>query len=137
MNRLKKVLGIVVLISLVSILAVVILNPRLINDWLALRGYTPSQRVSEIADRTTMTDKARRVFYVYDPQIEGSDVFNQHCTIREVSIVLGCYDGTRIYVYDVADERLKGVQEVTAAHEMLHAEYDRLSTGERSRLFIV
>ncbi len=134
MKGVKKVLGVVLLVLLLGALVLMVKNPRYVSDWIALRGYIPSQRVVEIADTTTMTDKARRVFYVYDPQIETSEVFNKHCTIREVSIVLGCYDGSGIYVYDVADPRLKGVQEITSAHEMLHAEYDRLSQSERERI---
>src|SRR5690606_11618218 len=50
------------------------------------------------------------------------------------SLVLGCYSQQRIYIFDVQDERLNGVKEVTAAHEMLHAAYDRLSSGERERV---
>jgi beta-mannanase len=34
----------------------------------------------------------------------------------------------------VQDARLNGIEEVTAAHEMLHAAYDRLSTSERGRI---
>jgi hypothetical protein len=39
-----------------------------------------------------------------------------------------------IYLYDVPDARLNGVEEVTAAHEMLHAQYDRLSSSERKKV---
>ena len=102
-----------------------------IRDWWILRGYVPSAEVANIASSTTMTDYGKHLFYVYDPQIETSTSFNQHCTIAEASIVLGCYNGVGIYVYDVTDPRLNGVHEVTAAHEMLHAGYDRLSDSER------
>jgi peptidoglycan hydrolase CwlO-like protein len=37
-------------------------------------------------------------------------------------------------VLEVSDERLKGVEEVTAAHEMLHAAYDKLTSKERQRV---
>ncbi len=39
-----------------------------------------------------------------------------------------------IFLLDVTDKRLDGVVEVTAAHESLHAEYDRLSSKERKRI---
>jgi hypothetical protein len=48
--------------------------------------------------------------------------------------VLGCYSEGNVYVYAVTDERLAGTVEVTAAHEMLHAAYERLSPDERARV---
>ena len=53
---------------------------------------------------------------------------------EQQSIVLGCYTARRIYVFDVTDERVKGVRTVTAAHEMLHAAYERLGARERKEL---
>lgn len=106
-----------------------------IFDAWRLRGYTASAEVAALADKTTMNDKARRLFYVYRPSLEDKASFNAHCTNSEQTIVLGCYvqhDG--IYLYNVSDVRLNGVVEVTAAHEMLHAAYDRLSGKERTRI---
>jgi uncharacterized protein YukE len=40
----------------------------------------------------------------------------------------------KIYVFDVDDDRLEGVEQVTAAHEMLHAVYDRLSDSEKEEI---
>lgn len=48
--------------------------------------------------------------------------------------ILGCYSDDRIYLYNVSDERLNGIKEVTAAHEMLHAAYQRLSPTEKSEI---
>lgn len=134
MKILRRVLGTLLAIVLVSAALFVALRPRVVADWWALRNYEPSPRVAQIADLTAMTPEARTIFYIYDPKIEESEVFNTHCTIREASIVLGCYNGTSIYVFNVSDPRLAGVQEVTAAHEMLHAAYDRLSDEERERI---
>jgi len=54
----------------------------------------------------------------------------------EKTVVLGCYltGDNGIFVYDVTDTRLTGVEQVTTAHEMLHAAYDRLSKNERRRV---
>ena len=48
--------------------------------------------------------------------------------------MLGCYHSNQdgIFLYNVQDARLAGVQQVTAAHEMLHAAYDRLSTKDKN-----
>jgi hypothetical protein len=82
-----------------------------------------------------MTPGARRLFYVYRPVLEDKGSFNQHCSNSEQTIVLGCYiEHQGIYLYNISDQRLNGVIEVTAAHEMLHGAYDRLSDKERQRI---
>ena len=106
-----------------------------INDWWRLRGYDPPARIVQLADQTAMTDLGRKLFYVNHPELNDKQTFNDNCTISEQSIVLGCYVNSQgIYLYDVTDERLLGVHQVTAAHEMLHAAYDRLGMDEKTRV---
>ncbi len=105
-----------------------------IFDWYKLRGYSPPAAIANLATADTMTDKSRRIFYVNHPQlVQDSSSFRQDCTVTEQTIVLGCYhpDQQGVFVYDVKDSRLSGIEEVTSAHEMLHAAYDRLSSGDR------
>jgi predicted nucleic acid-binding Zn-ribbon protein len=104
-------------------------------DYLALRNYSPSERVIQIADDTTMKDTSKRVFYINHPELSNKQQFRQNCPSGEQSIVLGCYiQRTGIFILDVKDERLNGVVPVTAAHELLHAQYDRLSDDERTKV---
>lgn len=107
-----------------------------ISDWYSLRQYQPSQQVQYLAETTTMTDYGRKLFYVNNPQIIADKLtFRSKCTQMEESIVLGCYISKQgIYLYSVKDERLKGVIEVTAAHEMLHVAYERLNASEKNRI---
>ena len=106
----------------------------LFDAW-RLRGYEPPAEIVQIADETTMTSDARRLFYVYRPELNNKEQFNINCSGSEQTIVLGCYIKHHgIYLYQVSDARLDGVVEVTAAHELLHAEYDRLSSKERARI---
>lgn len=105
-----------------------------ITDWLILRNYTPTSEIAALSERTTMSPLGQKLFYVYDPQLLDKEGFNVECTNGEQSIVLGCYDGLGIYLYDISDEQLAGVEEVTSAHEMLHAAYARLSTNERQHI---
>lgn len=114
--------------------ALVIWQRQAVIDWWRLQNYTPSARVVALADDTTMNPSARRVFYVNHPQLEGKQDFNNHCNQdNEETIVLGCFVSNRgIYIYDVTEPRLKGIHEVTAAHELLHAAYDRLSKKQRN-----
>lgn len=124
----------VLLALILPVVIFTLLNTHTVQDWWLLRQYTPPQDIVDLADRTAMTDKARRLFYVHKPVIEEATTFNNDCSSAESSIVLGCYNGQGIYIYNVEDERLDGVQEVTAAHEMLHAAYDRLSAAEQARI---
>lgn len=102
---------------------------------MALQKYTPPAVVKALADDTTMTDEARRLLYVSQPSVDDKATFNQHCTNdHEQSIVLGCFTGARIYLYNVTDPRLPRVKEVTAAHEMLHVAYMRMSSKEKARI---
>jgi hypothetical protein len=106
-----------------------------IYDWWRLRAYEPPAKVVQLADETTMESSTRKLFYAYHPSLEGRATFNTHCPLTEKTIVLGCYvKNMGIYLYDVTEERLHGVVEVTAAHEALHAAYDRLSGRERGRV---
>lgn len=106
-----------------------------ILDYFALQNYTPSARVVTLANDTTMQDGTRHVFYVNHPGLNNKADFRTKCQATEQSIVLGCYverDG--IYLLDVSEPRLSGVVEVTAAHEVLHAQYDRLNSSEKSHI---
>ncbi len=104
-------------------------------DWLRLRQYQPPATIAQLAEHTTMTPKATHLFYVHHPVLADKVSFNEHCRENEQTIVLGCYVANRgIYLFDVTDSRLSGVEEVTAAHEMLHAAYDRLSADEKQRV---
>ena len=108
-----------------------------ILDWVVTRNYHPSATVQSLANETTMTAYSRELFYANRPAIEAKDGFNQHCTnLSDQVAVLGCFEGNRlgIYIFDVTDERLSGIEQVTAAHEMLHQAYQRLSGPERKRV---
>lgn len=113
-------------------------NQQAIEDWLRLRNYTPPATIAAIAQADTMTDDAKHIFYVTHPDlINEANTFRQACPSFEQTIVLGCYHSgfsSAVYIYNVQDTRLNGVVEVTAAHEMLHAAYDRLSQDEKDRI---
>lgn len=123
---------------LTLVLAVVVLsNAQAAVDWWRLRGYSPDTRIVALAKDTEMTDTGRHLFYVNKPQILSGNAFSGHCkTKAEKTIVLGCYESRDrgIYLYDVTDTRLQGVVETTAAHEMLHAAYDRLAADEKTKI---
>lgn len=129
--------GLLVLLTLVLLAAPFLVwwKAQALADWWQLRGYTPPATVASLANQDTMSTYATHVFYVNHPNIEASpNQFQQDCGEAEKTIVLGCYhsDQNGIFVYDVQDARLAGIEQVTAAHEMLHAAYDRLSSQDRN-----
>lgn len=109
-----------------------------IADWFRLHGYTPTTEVANLTTDDTFTPYATHMFYINRPRIIPKAEFSTHCTgATEQTIVLGCYHSTEggIYVLSIADDsRLNGVEQVTAAHEMLHAAYDRLTPEKRQQV---
>lgn len=105
-----------------------------VSDWWFLRNYQPSAEISALADRASLSDAGRREFYLANPTLNDKQTFSSNCPVGEVTLVLGCYSGGKIYVLEVDRSELAGVMEVTAAHEMLHAAYLELSTSERHRI---
>lgn len=93
----------------------------------------PSERIEQLAEQLELSETGRRIFFASRPQIDAANDFHEHCPL-EGDVVLGCYGGQRIYVYEVTDERLAGTIEATAAHELLHAYYDRLSPERAERI---
>ncbi len=105
------------------------------QDWSKLLRYQPPAQIARLATNTTMTDAARRLFYVNQPQIETRKSALNLCKSSEHTVILGCYVvGTGIFIQSVPDPRLDGVMEVTAAHEMLHVAYQRMSLVERNQI---
>ncbi len=113
-------------------LAFVWLNQQLLADSLKYWQYAPTGEMSSLTDRIAFTDRGKFVFYATHPQLDGQSTFNAKCHRHEENAaILGCYAADRIYLYDIRDERLDGIREVTAAHEMLHAAYARLADSDR------
>lgn len=136
-KQFKAIRFLVVPAVFIALFALAIGNLQAISDYVKLRNYTPPAQVVQLADQTAMTERARHLFYVNHPSVASRSNFNGACNSSgEHTIVLGCYHSVDrgIYLYDVTDERLNGVEQVTAAHEMLHAAYDRLSKKERANI---
>lgn len=128
-------LSIILMVVLFGAALGVVLNRQKIADQIAVWQYEPSAAVAQIADTTTMTPEGKFYFYASHPVLEGTSKFNEECRRQEEnSSILGCYSAGKIFIYDIQDERLAGVKEVTAAHEMLHAVYDRLGVSEKARI---
>jgi DNA repair exonuclease SbcCD ATPase subunit len=81
-----------------------------------------------------MTPEGRSVFFSSTPRLRARAGFTVFCSAKEKKQILGCYVNGKIFILRVNRPELATVMEVTAAHEMLHAAYDRLSADERRRI---
>ncbi len=131
----KQLISLAISILIIAMPVVGYAKRQAIFDWYRLRGYTPSAEVVQLAENTQLTEYGKHLLYVYNAELQDRDEFNDSCRFSEQSIVLGCYVSNQgIYIFNVTDERLQGIKEVTAAHEVLHAAYDRLGGAERERI---
>ncbi|HMT18872.1 MAG TPA: hypothetical protein PKD20_00085 [Candidatus Saccharibacteria bacterium] len=138
MQYVRRLLPFLFTVCLFAVGFYAVSNTHDIIDWWRLRDYTPSDTVTRLAQQSGMNDAGTKLFYVHDPELLTKETFRDKCTVGEETIVLGCYiTNQRIYLYNVEDDRLNGIEEVTAAHEMLHAAYDRLSPKEKSDLQVM
>lgn len=111
------------------------IHRQAIQDWLVVQQYQPAAEIAAIAERATMNEHGTFMFYASQPTIDDAEKFNEFCERREAAAaVLGCYRDKRIVIYRVTNKELDGIEETTAAHEMLHAAWDRMSQEEHQRL---
>jgi hypothetical protein len=132
-----RLASLLIILAGLAALVLVALNIQNIQDWWRLRGYHPPAAVAQLAEQDTMNSYTRHLFYLNKPQLLGTVAsFRQSCPENKDTIVLGCYHPGQngIFIYNVQDPALAGVTQVTAAHEVLHAVYARLSTKDRAAL---
>ena len=140
MKKNKQWVWVISVLLVLSAALIALLNRYTIYDWYVLRSYTPDAQIMALASNSGMNNNGASIFYAHQPRVTNQEEFNAVCTVGEETIVLGCYTGydfntdTDIFIYNVEKTELNGVKEVTAAHEMLHAAYDRLSQSERKRV---
>lgn len=127
----------ILLLAVIGVIAFVYFDRLAIIDFVKLAGYHPPSGISQLASDDTMTALGQHYFYLNHPEIDDKASFRQNCPNgTEQTVVLGCYHSgeSGIFLLGVSDPRLAGVEQVTAAHEMLHAAYERLSTSERQQV---
>lgn len=117
--------------------AFAVTNSRAISDWITATNYSPTPAMAELVSSSGMNDAGTRLFYASTPELNAADAFNAACGIRPEQYLLGCYTGVKIHLYDIVEARLSGIREVTAAHEMLHAGYDRLDAATKARVDVL
>jgi hypothetical protein len=135
-NRAWSSFAFILSIVTVAFAAWLFLNRQYALDQLTVWAYQPTASVQNLDTRVQFTDKGLFTFYATKPIVAEPSEFNGKCPRQEAgSPILGCYTPEdRIYVFNVTNSQLDGMKEVTAAHEMLHAAWSRMSTSEQTRV---
>ena len=134
-SKIWHLLGWGVLLILIILTVVIILNRTWLVDWYHNISYQPSAEMAAIRDRIALTDQGTFLFNATTPELNEAETFNQICRDDESAVaVLGCYTAGIVHVYNITAPEFDGIREVTTAHELLHANWSRLSDAEQNEL---
>lgn len=132
----KKIVSLALSILLIGFGIFAWNNKWEIHDRWTARSYIETADSAEVLANLDLTSKGTLVYRASNTEVDDKDNFRTRCPVEEYeqANVLGCYSNRRIYVLKVDEPRLKGVEEVTAAHELLHAKFERMGGHERAKL---
>jgi hypothetical protein len=127
--------SIVVCVALVAFSFFIFYNRQYIIDQFVVWQFQSTSEIDALVDRSGVNDYGKFLYHASRPVLDATQEFNNECDrIENTTSILGCYSNYRIYIYNVTDERLNGVREVTATHETLHAAYQRLGSDEKNKV---
>lgn len=114
------------------------------HQWIADRSialqFEPGPELADYVEKAQFTREGEVYFFASRPEVVPALEFDNYCSRNEPGIgVLGCYrlQEQRIFLYDVTDERLSAMEPVIAAHEMLHAVWDRFDRATKDDLAVL
>ena len=131
------IVGSLVVVLLFAVAIVAFQQRGNIRDLFVVWNYEAPAAIEGYIERSTMTERGAFVFKASVPEIGDAATVNDRCSSHEPGVgVLGCYVPVdrSILLYDVTDDRLDGIEEVVAAHELLHAAWDRMAPSERTEV---
>ena len=135
--KLKWVVTAVITALVVGVAVNWALGQYYIQDWISSWAYEPTPEVAELEEALDLTAAGKRIWAATNPTLKSAEEFNEACDSHDEEIsVLGCYvleDG-QIYIYNVTDVELVDANKTTAAHELLHAVWERLNEGEKEEI---
>lgn len=113
--------------------ALTIMYGNRVIDHVVAASFRPDAEITNIHDELNLTPEGSDLLYASKPEVQSAASFNTSCKSTErTAAILGCYVGRHIYLFKITNTELAGAEESTAAHEMLHAAYDRLNFFDRS-----
>lgn len=121
------------MISIIVSSGLIVIYSPVVIDLVKAYNYHPSSRIQTATTRLALTDRSTQILYATTPAVQDQTQLNTSCQSEErTAAILGCYYRDRTYLFDVQNKELDGALEITTAHEMLHAAYQRLNVFERS-----
>lgn len=137
-NKIKIIISLVISMALIAGAILIVFFRQHIIDQITIWQFHPTSAVLNLAQRDGMSDYGKFLYLASQPELDTSSNFNNVCKkLENTSSVLGCFTDSRIYIYNVTDTQLDGIREVTVAHEMLHAAYQRMSDDEKTAVNIL
>ena len=142
-SKVRKVIKRAFWLTLVSLLiasgVIAYINRVEIQNRISAANYQPDAAMLSLIESISLTEKGDLLIRSTHPNITDGESFRNNCSKvdhSEDGHILGCYlpDSHEIHLLNVTDERLKGIVEVTAAHEMLHAAWAQMPDNSRHRL---
>ena len=134
MTRQRKIFFSIFLFFVLTV-SLIFWQSQNIIDWAKLVNYVPPAKIKTLADQDTMNSYTRKLFYLNKPAILTGSQFSTQCpnSASTISTILGCYhpDQKGIFLFKVDNPELNGVEQVTAAHEVLHCIWARLSPSNK------
>ena len=113
----------------------IFLNRNWLYDFYRGMTYQPSAEMTRIRSDLQLTDKGTFLFNASHPELAGNAEFNSYCRNGGSEIaILGCYTSGNIYIYNIESKELDGIRELTTAHELLHANWARMSNEDKKSL---
>ena len=112
------------------------LNWQAIYDTIKAAAYKPSVEVAAIERNVVFTSAGTRIFHATQPRVVDAGEFNNSCPRQEAaSAIVGCYTpNDEVFIYNVTNEKLNGIEDVTAVHEFLHAVWRRMGSAEQQKI---
>jgi prefoldin subunit 5 len=137
-RRLWLILNLFISTALIVLSILIVLNRQRIIDQINVWEFHSTAALDALVERAGMNSYGEFLYHASEPTLDGTQNFNSECARIENTVsILGCYTNSKIYIYDVTDPQLYGISEVTAAHETLHAAYDRLNVDEKNKVDVL
>lgn len=122
------------MLVIVTAAVLVAVNFVTIKDFFVGMGYMPTRGMTEIRESLQLTGRGEFLFKASRPELDERGDFNRNCRDEDTeTAILGCYRDEKIFIYNIVDDELAGIRELTTAHELLHAVYARMSESEQAK----
>lgn len=132
MKKHKRLYSIITLACFAVLFVAVYSNIQTIKDKVVVATTDISANSQILKRQLELTPKGEFLYEASQTELQKAEEFRNSCQgLEKNNIVLGCYTRQRIFVYDIREKKLEGVRQVTAAHELLHAVYERLSSEDQ------